>query len=81
MPSTEDDTNARIHPARNDSDRGAAASSRPRWCPYAKSSPSSSCACTGRCWYEAEREEAEREAETRHESVDGVHPRKARKKT
>lgn len=81
MPSKRDNTDARVHTSGNDPDRGPAESSRPRWCPYAKGSPSSSCACSGRCWYEAEREEAERQAETRHESLDGLHSRKAREKT
>lgn len=80
MPSKKESTDARVHTSGDDSDGRAAKSSGPRWCPYAKSSPSSSCACTGRCWYEAEREEAERQAEAGHESVDGVHPRQARKK-
>ena len=71
------ETDARIHTARDDSDSGTPALGGPIWCPYPKTSPSSSCACGGSCWYE---EKAEREAPARDESVDGVHSRKARQK-
>ena len=74
MPSTKGNTNARIHTARNDSDGGAAA--RRGTCPYWKAS-AEACACDGACYY-AEAEKAERKTAAGHESVDGVHPRKAR---
>ena len=74
MPSKRDATNARIHTARNDSDRRAAA--RRGTCPYWRASQEA-CVCEGACYY-AEAEEAERKAAARHEGVDGVHPREAR---
>lgn len=69
-------TDARFHTPRNAPDGGTAASSAP--CPYWRSSaPRETCPCAGRCWYAQEK--AERETAAGHESVDGVHPRQARK--
>ena len=74
MPSKRDATNARIHTARNDSDRRAAA--RRGTCPYWRASQEA-CVCQGACYY-AQAEEAERQTAAGNQSVDGVHPREAR---
>lgn len=73
MPSSEVKRDARLHTTRNDPDRRATTSDSP--CPYRKATSVQTCACAGACYYAPQ---AQREATSRDQSLDGLHSEQAR---